>query len=54
MKGEKRMNKKEKESNKEMCKCGHTRGQHSYVESFRCLQVMSCECKGFALEGGEE
>ena len=37
----------EKERNKEMCKCGHRRGQHSYVESHRCLRVMICKCKGF-------
>lgn len=37
----------EKEVNKIMCKCGHRRGQHSYVESRRCLQVMSCKCQGF-------
>ncbi len=48
------MNKKEKESNKEMCKCSHTRGQHSYVESCRCLQVMTCKCEGFAKQGKGE
>ena len=41
------MNKKEKEDLKIMCKCGHTKGKHSYIGHCRCLQVMNCKCEGF-------
>ena len=42
------MDKKDKKNLAKMCICGHTKGQHSYVEHRRCLQVMSCKCKGFS------
>jgi len=44
------INQKEKELNKQICECGHTRGQHSYIGSRRCLQVMTCNCSGFKLK----
>jgi hypothetical protein len=41
------INKRQKEDNNRICKCGHRKGEHSYIGSCRCLRVMSCECKGF-------
>lgn len=42
------ISRKEKESWKVMCKCGHRKGQHSYMESCRCLVCLDeKKCKGF-------
>ena len=42
--------KKEKEHNNLICTCGHRKGEHSYKGSFRCLRVMTCDCKGFKIK----
>ena len=47
------MKEQEKEDNNKICVCGHRKGEHSYKDSFRCLRVMTCDCKGFKLVGEE-
>jgi len=48
------ISRKEKEENKQMCECGHRRGQHAYMNWTICLK--DCDCKRFKLKEmiGEE
>jgi hypothetical protein len=45
---------KEKRRLKELCECGHTRGEHTYHKGSFCTKVMTCDCQEFKPTGKYE